>query len=59
MSLILSAMMADSGLSFDHPGPSDGVVPVFNTKIPLFKVNCPTFSYYEVDTYVSMLCFNY
>ena len=41
MSLILSAMMADSGLSFDHPGPSNGVVPIFNTKSHFFKQTVP------------------
>ena len=41
MSLILSAMMADSGLSFDHPGPSDGVVPIFNTKSHFLKQTVP------------------
>ena len=41
MSVILSAMMADSGLSFDHPGPSNGVVPIFNTKSHFFKQTVP------------------
>ena len=39
--LILSVMMADSGLSFDHPGPSNGVVPIFNTKSHFFKQTVP------------------
>ena len=34
-------MMADSGLSFDHPGPSNGVVPIFNTKSHFFKQTVP------------------
>ena len=33
--------MADSGLSFDHPGPSNGVVPIFNTKSHFFKQIVP------------------
>ena len=44
MSVILSAimaMMADSGLSFDHPRPSNGVVPIFNTKSRFFKQTVP------------------
>ena len=41
MSVILSAMMADSGLSFDHPGPSNGVVPIFNIKSHFFKQTLP------------------
>ena len=36
-----AAMMADSGLSFDHPGPSNGVVPIFNTKSHFFKQTVP------------------
>ena len=49
MSVILSAMMADYGLSFDHPGPSNGVVPIFNTKSNFFKQTVPLS--HEVDTY--------
>ena len=41
MSVILSAMMADSGLSFDHPGPSNGIVPIFNTKSHFLKQTVP------------------
>ena len=37
----MAAMMADSGLSFDHPGPSNGVVPIFNTKSHFFRQTVP------------------
>ena len=41
MSVILSAMPADSGLTFDHPEPSNGAVPIFNAKSRFFKQTVP------------------